>query len=223
MPVSMSVSEQSPMVEQQKNSSSQSYLASVAAVQSVATDFTRAVIGRKHFGNPIPKEWYAASGELLGEVQARLPREVSHSESHGGLPPDWTFAEHANGQITIHPPPVGPGAIALGPDEHGLSSRILYAMGKAMIESRNAERQSAKAAEDGSIKLGNDDPRLHAAGRKWIAYAQDQRDVNDIAAAIWSAIAETQRILTVDAQVSHQHESASEGFGESALGERQRG
>jgi hypothetical protein len=30
-----------------------------------------AVIGKKHFGNPIPKEWYAAAQELIEEIERR--------------------------------------------------------------------------------------------------------------------------------------------------------
>lgn len=50
-----------------------------AAIQSIAqpvsvpdglSPVALAVIGRKHFGNPIPKEWYAAAKELLSTAPA---------------------------------------------------------------------------------------------------------------------------------------------------------
>jgi hypothetical protein len=50
------------------------------------------------------------------------------------------------------------------------------------------------------IAIGNNDPALFAIGKKWIEYAQSECDTNDIATAIWSAIAEVQRAHAAKAQ-----------------------
>jgi hypothetical protein len=52
-----------------------------------------------------------------------------------------------------------------------------------------------------NIVIGNDDPALFAIAKKWIAYAQESGDNNDIAAAIWSAVAEASKV-SKEAQAS---------------------
>lgn len=46
--------------------------------------WTLATIGVKHFGNPIPQEWYAAARELLEEVQAGEARNEGDCVECGG-------------------------------------------------------------------------------------------------------------------------------------------
>jgi hypothetical protein len=44
-----------------------------APAQPVLHGLSLAVIGLKHFGNPIPKEWYAAAKELLSTAPTQQP------------------------------------------------------------------------------------------------------------------------------------------------------
>lgn len=54
----------------------------------------------------------------------------------------------------------------------------------------------AKQSDPEPIAVGNTNPELFAVGRKWIGYAHYQNDSNDIAVSVWSAIAETEMVLS---------------------------
>lgn len=68
-----------------------------ADMPDLTQGLTLAVIGRKHFGNPIPQEWYSAAKELLAEVKAAASRNEGDCVQCGGDCPEFCCQVYHSG------------------------------------------------------------------------------------------------------------------------------
>jgi hypothetical protein len=102
--------------------------------EPVHAGLTLAVIGNKHFGNPIPPQWYAAAKELIASPD--LPQQQAKSNR-------WVI-DKVDGKLSLNGAEIGPGTIEVKLD--GLTYRSFE-----KVEVRQqAEPVSLEHVTDGS-------------------------------------------------------------------------
>jgi hypothetical protein len=118
------------LAEIARNRRHQLELAEASATGAEPAGLTLAVIGRKHFGNPIPPEWYAAAKELLATpTSAAVQATHAKIEAHFGL----TEAQARSIVEAAHrrPSPSAQEPIAAAPVHEGLTDAQILQMWRA--------------------------------------------------------------------------------------------
>jgi len=94
--------------------------------EPVATGLTLVVIGNKHFGNPIPPQWYAAAKELIDNATPPAAQRP-----WVGLTDEEINAVYEQAEVLVHDSWVGNGTVGF------MFPIMLYKMFEAKLKERN--------------------------------------------------------------------------------------